>query len=207
MSDLLSSLILPNRSQESFHSTQSFLNPASAPASPPPETSSNSQAAAFQAAGIPIVDVETFLNDPKNQAILSVNAKNNPHQSTQGMSNPTNASSVPLGSTSSHHVVVLYHLCQERGIEPQFDIEGNGVSGFWGWLKVGNETIARDEKWPSKKAAREGLAETGVKVVASMPVKGKEPEDSVQKNWIGILQGTVNPLSIFTNFQKAMPTR
>ena len=193
MADLMSSLLLPQRSQESFHSTHSYHRespPASPPASPLPESSSNTHNVAFRAAGIPVCDVEAFLNDPNNQALLSGNAKNSPTSTQQAMSNPFNRSPVQLAK-SSHHVAVLNQLCQERGLVPTYEIDGDQLSGgFWGWLKIGNETIGRDEKWPSKKDAKEALAERGVEMVRNMQAKGKEPVNGAQKNWIGMLQGT-----------------
>ena len=70
-----------------------------------------------------------------------------------------------------------------------FEIEGD-KHGFGGWLKVGNEMIGRDERWRSKKDAKEGLAERGLEVVKAMPLRGKVTASS-QENWIGMLQSTI----------------
>lgn len=90
--------------------------------------------------------------------------------------------------------MTLYHLCQERGLTPEFDIEGDNEGGFGGWLKVGNETIGQDQRWRSKKDAKEGLSERGVEVVKGMEVRERGSAGrAAQKNWIGMLQGMFPP--------------
>lgn len=78
-----------------------------------------------------------------------------------------------------------------RGIVPKYEIEGD-QSDFGGWLQIGNETISRDERWKTKKDAKEGLAEMGVELVKGLREKEmeKEPVAGPQPNWVGLLQST-----------------
>lgn len=142
----------------------------------------------FQAAGLAIYDAETYVNDPKSQALLAANAKNTPNPGkSSGGAPPSNL--VPVGAPkTNHHVPVLYMLCQKRGIVPEFEIDGDRY-GFGGWLKIGNETVSRDERWSTKKDAKEGLAERGVEVVKGMQERENAPLANGQ-SWVGKLQGT-----------------
>lgn len=191
MSDLLPSLITPFESEgspRSFHSSQS--RPSTPP--PPQESSSDHHTVAFQAAGLPIYNVEAYLNDPDNQSILSSAAKNsNSKKKAEQPGIKTMDEPVQLGSPkTSHHVSALNHLCQERGLVPEFEIDGNEFTGFGGWLKIGNEIIGSDEKWQSKKSAKEGLAAKGTETVKNMQGKGKgSATGTPEKNWVGLLLG------------------
>lgn len=94
----------------------------------------------------------------------------------------------PRSGVDSKYVAELYQLCQQTaGLVPLFEIECDAQGATWGGkLVVGDRTISRGEtRWPSKKAAREGLAEVGVGVVRGM----MKNEDGKAKNWIGMLQG------------------
>lgn len=198
MADLLSTLIMRNKtsplpnntSQESFFSSNSerpsspppapASAPAPAPASPLP---SNTHSEAVQAAGLPVYDVDTYINDPKSQALLVANAQNtttNPVRGTQ-----PSQSGAPK---TSHFVPLLMMLCQKRAIVPEFKIDGDQF-GFGGCLKIGNETVNRDERWPSKRDAKEALAERGVEVVQAMQERGTGPVAGTPTNWVGLLQG------------------
>lgn len=42
--------------------------------------------------------------------------------------------------------------------------------GFGGNVKVGDKTITSEERWQTKKAAKEGLSEKAVGVVKAMPL-------------------------------------
>lgn len=151
-------------------------------------TTSNIHAAASQDAGLPIYDADTFLNDTSNQALLSANSG----ASKKRIGSDATAATQPVQLASprtSYAVSALHHLCQERGLKMDFEIEGD-KHGFGGWLKVGNEMIGRDERWRSKKDAKEGLAERGLEVVKAMPLRGKVTASS-QENWIGMLQSTI----------------
>lgn len=100
---------------------------------------------------------------------------------------------VPLGTPkTSHYTVAFYQLCQERGFVPQFEIDGDEFDGFGGWLKVGNETIGSEERWRTKKSAKEGLAQKGLGIVKDMDARIKSSAaQASEKNWIGLLQGTL----------------
>lgn len=180
-------------SQESFHSSRS-QQPSTPPppAASPAPSSSNAHTVVLRAADLPVYDVDAYLNNPKVQALLSGNANNTPTNPGQGMkSHGSVAPSTPTVKTT-HYVSALNLLCQKRGIVPQFEIDGN-QSGFWGWLKVGNETISRDERWSTKKDAKEALAERGVEVVKGMQEREKGPVDGSPPNWVGLLQGMLEP--------------
>ena len=193
MSDLLNTLIIPegaNDSQESFHSVSSQPS-----ASAPTQSDPTAQASALQAAGVPTYDVDSYLADPANAALLASPLKpkkSTPRTPDKDLINPTEP--VSLGSKTSHHVSALTTLCQTRGVQPVFEIEGEpSVPDFGGVLRIGETTIASEERWRSKKEAREALAEKGMEAVRNMEVKKKEPGTAKTpgetKNWVGMLLG------------------
>ena len=198
MSDLLASLLVAksNSSQESFQSSCSQPPPSSGPVatslSPDvnPPASSQTQASASQDAGFPVYDIDLYLADPENAA-SSTPAPNkrgsSQHKSTQVVSNPLEP--VSLGSKTSHHVAALTTLCQAKGITAVFEIDG--VMDFGGVLKIDGTTVTSEERWRSKKDAKEGLAEKGLDVVKTMDAKRKQSETSGEagKNWVGMLLG------------------
>ncbi len=198
MADLLESLVLPNSSQESFHSltehpsTSSPKDVSVSHDSATSQTSSQSQSSAIQAAGLPIYGVETYLAAPENAALLhrAPDRKNAPTKQPEPEKDP--AQPVSLGSKSTHHVTALNLLCQQKGLVPDFQIDGDASNAdFGGLLKIGDKTIASDERWRSKKEAREALAEMAFETVKNMEAKRKEPGTSgvKDKNWIGMLHG------------------
>lgn len=77
---------------------------------------------------------------------------------------------------------------------PEFKIDGDQF-GFGGCLKIGNETVCRDERWPSKRDAKEALAERGVELVHAMQERGQGPVAGTPTNWVGLLQGMPEHLS------------
>lgn len=94
---------------------------------------------------------------------------------------------VPLITTlTSHHVGQLNNQCQVLGLNACYEIDGDQPTGFGGSLQLGSHTITMDERWPSKKAAKEGLAQKGLAVVRDLNRKKAEDEGSVE-NWIGLL--------------------
>ena len=198
MTDLLKSLVLPSSSQESFHSLAERFSSSS----PAPDTANHdsatsqspplSQPSALQAAGLPIYDVDAFLAAPENATLLhhASDRKNAPTQQRKPEINPSQP--VSLGSRSTHHVTALNTLCQQKGLVPDFQIDGSASNAdFGGFLKIGDVVIARDERWHNKKEAREALAERGLETVKSMEAQKKIPKTpSVKdKNWIGLLHG------------------
>ena len=198
MSDLLASLLVAksNSSQESFHSSCSQPPPSSGPIarslSPDvnPPASSQTQASAFRNAGFPVYDIDLYLADPKDAAssTLAPNKRSSPpHESTQVVSNQL--APVPLGSKTRYHVAALNTLCQTKGLPLVFEIDG--LVDFGGVVKIGGTTVTSEERWRSKKDAKEGLAEKGLEVAKTMDVKGMRYETSGEagKNWIGMLLG------------------
>ena len=200
MTDLLESLVLPKSSQESFHSLAEHPSPSSLtnvdvsanhdPGTPQP--SSQSQLSALQAAGLPVHNVDTYLAAPENAALLNraPDRKKTPTKQPKPGLDP--AQPVSLGSKSSHHVTALNLLCQQKGLLPDFQIDGDAsTADFGGLLKIGDVTITSDERWHSKKEAREALAEKGFETVKGMENKGKKTGAAGEKdkNWIGMLVG------------------
>ena len=184
MSDLLESLILPNSSQESFHSLAESPSPSSPTDvsanhnSATPNSSSQSQPSAVEAAGLPIYLL-----------VRAPNQKNAPTKQPKPEVDP--GQPVLLGSQSAHHLTAFNLLCQQKGIVPDFQIEGDASNAdFGGLLKIGDETIVDDERWHSKKEARQALAEKGLEAVKKMEAKKKEKGvPSEERNWIGTLLG------------------
>ena len=196
MTDLLEALVLPNSSQESFHSLVERPSPAdsSAPhdsaSQPPPQ--SQTGLSALEASGLPIYGVDAYLAAPENAALLhrAPDRKNVPMKQPTPDIDP--AQPVPLGSKSSHHMTALNLLCQQKGLLPDFQIDGDAsTADFGGLLKVGDLTFASDERWHSKKEAREALAVMALEHVKGMEGKKKEPGAAGEnnKNWIGMLAG------------------
>ena len=198
MADLLESLVCSNSSQESFHSVAEHTSPSS-PAdasatqdSATPQSSLQSQLLAHQAAGLPIYGIDDYLAAPENAALLkrAPDRKNAPTK--QPKAETKISLPVPLGSRSSHHLIALNNLCQQKGFVSDFQIDGDASKAdFGGLLKVGDVIIASDERWHSKKEAREALAEMGLETVKCMAAVRKElgtPSEK-DKNWIGMLVG------------------
>ena len=184
MSDLMSSLIIPKTSQESFQSAHSK---PSSPLNKPTRPNT----------ALEIYDVDAYLNDEENKALLSTNAKQNqnlgsPSKGKQPANNGSPLQPVQLGVRTSQHVGALNILCQERSITAEYEIDGD-QGGFGGVLRVGEQTIASEQKWRSKKEAKEGLAEKGLEVVRQIGAKGKSPTNGggggSSGNWIGRLLG------------------
>ena len=195
MTDLLEALVLLNSSQESFHSLVEHPSPMDNSAhdsasQPPPQ--SKAGLSALEAAGLPIHDVDAYLAAPENAALLhrAPDRKNAPMKQPTPDLDP--AQPVPLGSRSSHNITALNLLCQQKGLLPDFQIDGDAsTADFGGLLKVGDLTFASDERWHSKKEAREALAVMALEHVKGMEGKRKEPGTPGEnnKNWIGMLSG------------------
>ncbi len=143
--------------------------------------------AACQAEGVRVYDdVDEYFNRPDVQALLAAERK----YGQGGLG--SNGTIVPqVSAFSNHHMPALHHHCQIRGLVPEFEIGGDQHGGFGGSVKIGIQTITREEKWPTKKAAKEGLAEKGLEVVKAMQLKRKGPSSGsgATENWIGMLQG------------------
>ncbi|KAL8904963.1 MAG: hypothetical protein Q9171_006860, partial [Xanthocarpia ochracea] len=192
----MASSLAAKDSHESFHSTRSqqeslTTNPASS------QVTTDLHAAALQAAGLPVYDVETYLNDARNEELLKAKS---PLQKKQGtnQANPSSSSSAPeqIGAPkTTHNVPALHHMCQERGLVVEYEIDGDQMGGFGGTLTVGSETIMSDQRWRNKKEAKEGLAELAVPVVKEMGVTQKDKPTPLtpkgnrepERNWVGML--------------------
>lgn len=204
MADLLRSLVLPNSSQESFHSLAEHPVPSSVTdvstdhSSDTPQPTSQSQLSALQAAGLPIHSVDAYLAAPENAALLHYAPDRKSANTKQQKPGLDPAQPVSLGSKSSHHVTALNLLCQQKGLLPDFQIDGGAYNAdFGGLLKIGDVTITSDERWHSKKEAREALAEKGFQTVKDMEKKKKKETSAPSekdKNWIGILVGSCSVL-------------
>lgn len=100
---------------------------------------------------------------------------------------------VPLATTlTTHNVGQLNNLCQTLGLSARYEIDGDQPIGFGGYLQLGPHTITRDERWPSKKAAREGLAQKGLAILKDLQSERAEEESSVD-NWVGMLHSKLGP--------------
>ena len=195
MTDLLEALVLPNSSQESFHSLVEHPSPMDNSAhdsasQPPPQAKAG--LSALEASGLPIHDIDAYLAAPQNAALLhrAPDRKNAPM--TQPTPDLDPAQPVPLGSKSSHYITALNLLCQQKGFVPNFQIDGDAsAADFGGLLKIGDLTFASDERWHSKKEAREALAVMALEHVKGMEGMKKEPGTPGEnnKNWIGTLLG------------------
>lgn len=194
MPDVLSSLAAANGSHESFHSSHTSPDTAAA-IDQASVNSANNHIAAFQAAGLPAHNIDTYLNDPENQALLASRSKSKKAVAAQSSSSGNEP--VLLGvSRTSHHVKTLYDICNPKGLEPEFAIEGD-YQGFSGWVSINGRTVGTDEKWPNKKAAKEALAERAIPLINSMPsLVAKPAADAESKvNWIGKLLEYHNSIS------------
>lgn len=198
MADLLSSLIVPSSPVATTPPKESPHGAATGPSEEPP---SGSDEAALHADNLVIHDVDAYLNDPKNQALMAT-IKKNPN--TYPATKPVQLG----GQKSTYHVSTLYHLCQGRNLVPQFEIEVQADGRFGGSLRIGSETVHTDEGFLTKKDAKEALAEKGVKLVKGMVSQGNGPgADEGSKNWIGLLQGASDfsqPIAITENSQNTM---
>lgn len=199
MTDLLGSLVLPNNSsQDSFHSLAEHPSPTP-PTDPSanhdsatPQPSSHSPPSALQAAGLPIYGVDAYLSAPENAALLhrAPDRKNPPMRQPNQDLGP--AQPVSLGSKSSHHTTALNLLCQQKGLTLDFQIDGDASNAnFGGLLKIDDLTITSDERWHSKKEAREALSGMALETVKGMDAKKKAPgtPGEKDKNWVGMLVG------------------
>ena len=161
----------------------------------------------MQAAGLPVYDVESYLNDPKNQALLHSASKNSTagpsaKKDNKGPSGQVGGTEpVQLGGPkTTHYTGVLNQLCQKKGLNPLFEIDGpNGMQGFGGRLKVGEEVVAQglETRWQSKKEAREELARMGIERVKQMESHNIAQEKA--ENWIGRLLGISTAGVLFPN--------
>lgn len=195
MADLLSSLITPshdNSSQESFHSVSS--QPPSHEDTIMTETTIDAHDSALQAAGLQIYEVDSYLTTPDNASSLrnrAAKGKKTP-SSKPAQRSSESGEPVSLGSKTSHYVSALNQICQAKGYLPLFEIDGDtSIAEFGGVLRLGDVTVASDERWHSKKEAKEALAEKGMETAIGLKAKEKVAVsgEGEEKNWVGMLLG------------------
>ncbi|KAL8828071.1 MAG: hypothetical protein Q9170_006756 [Blastenia crenularia] len=193
MASILKQSLASKVSNESFHSTHSNQQPPSPTlASVSKDTATDLHAAALKAAGLPIYDIQTYLNEPRNQETLT-----SPSQKKQKVRDASSSSSctpVQLGAPiTTHHVSALHQLCQERGLRAEFEIDGDQVTGFSGMVTIEGQTVASEQRWRNKKEAKEGLAALGLPVVREMEAVKREKQSGSgeqDKNWSITTQST-----------------
>lgn len=155
-----------------FKTAASTMPPSASHTSPPPL-----ELCSKDAAGPEFPNAGSYLMRPEIIALIASGARE-PKLQTSFVSQITN-----------HHLPLLNHESQTRGLIPRFEIEGSQRMGFGGKIKVGDQTITSEERWQTKKAAKEGLSEKAIEVVKAMPLlKRKRSAGETQKNWIGMLQ-------------------
>ena len=195
MADLLTSLVVPSSprsSQESFRSLSS--QPCRTP--PPPSspkrlssapTPSTDQTSVSQAASLPVYDIDSYLaqNADLRSAPLIKNSSSNTY--TAGSANCIEP--VSLGKKTGFYVSALNTQCQVKGFLPVFKIEG--TTDFGGVLKLRDTTVAADQRWCSKKEAKEALAERGLEILKRIEAIAKVAGEAHEpgKNWVGLLHG------------------
>jgi len=200
MPDLLSSLAAANGSNESFHSTRSS----------PAELTPHQKTLDVHSAGLPVYDADAYLNDPNNQLLLqdSVTAKKGKTSALRNDSSTGSgaSSTEPIqleAPKTSHHVKLIYEICQSSGLQLEFEIDGDQL-GFGGWVSINGETIRADKIWRSKKEAKEGLAEKAMELARNLAQKPKSAPVTAaaaaaaatvgpQANWVGMLLGKKTP--------------
>lgn len=145
---------------------------ASLTSSPPLELYSK------DAAGPGYADATSYLMRPEIISLIASGSKEPKPQTTV------------VSQTTSHHLPVLHQESQMRGLLPRFELKGDQRMGFGGNVKVGDKTITSEERWQTKRAAKEGLSEKAVEIVKAMPsLKRKRSAGETQENWIGMLHG------------------
>lgn len=223
MADLRKSLILPHGSQfiaprgsqESFHSSHSHqsdpmsLPPPGAQAQMPSELPPQQTSTTENGLGPVLHDVDDYLGRPDNHHLLSTSTSRAPKPKTQSpaqhpvaapsKAKPT-ATIVPVqvgAPKSSASVSRLNTICQQKGLLLDWDIKeaASSLPGFTGTLTVGAETLVLEVAQPSKKDAKQILAERGVEVAERMEARvrggseGGEGGSGGNENWYGKLLG------------------
>ncbi|MCJ1476360.1 hypothetical protein MMC13_005026 [Lambiella insularis] len=187
MADLLSTLLVPKGSQDSFHSA------SSQPAVPSPPL----QPATHPAHGLVLHDVSAYLDLPASKSLLGASTKiDSTKDGPKSQAKPSSTARdaiIPVqlsSATSSASVSRFYHLCQEKGLTPVWEIEADAPKSQWfkGKVSVGTQMVVLEGKAPSKKEARQILAERGCEVVGRMEARVKRGNEGGDgDNWIGRL--------------------
>ena len=187
----LASIMATNGSHESFHSTYS---------NPKPPVDAQVTAALHttvpEDAALQLHDVDTFLNNPQNIALLATGGSSNKatrssgKQRTSVSSGSSTAEPIHIGtSRPGNHVSLLYYECQQRGLSPDFEFEGD-QEGFHGSVTISGQIFSTDQIWPNKKEAKEGLSEKALPFVKALALNRQvKVSTAPRENWIGKLQG------------------
>ncbi|MCJ1436814.1 hypothetical protein MMC27_006196 [Xylographa pallens] len=197
MSDLLSSLLIPKSSHESFHSATS--QPATHASPRPSPSPQHTLPAPHGTAPLHLYNVDTFLSAPQTTSLLA------PTTTALPLSGPHSAASVSR----------FYELCQDKGLTPLFAIAEDPLRPQWftGSLAVGPATLALETSQPTKKQARQLLAERGCALVRAMAPRVARTDDPANpsaaaagvENWVGKLlefsaRHPALPAPTFTDF-------
>ncbi len=148
-------------------------------------------------------DIEEF--DLEHPYDPNSTAKFVPQQSTKGKPKPQ-GSFVPLASISSGSASKLQHMCDQRGIMPDFLYTEIAPERWTAKLELALEIFEITTICSSKKQAKEAvcmLALSGCSLLQGAPgVKRKSsstllPQDvDKSENWVGILAGKCSPLCL-----------
>lgn len=159
------------RAPASSNTAAPTIPPSASPtASPAPEVCSK------DATGLPCPTAESYLMHPEVLALMAGSPKE-PKLGTSFVS-----------QTTSHHLTLLHQESQMRGLTPRFEIEGSEHKGFGGNVKIGGRTVTTEDRWRSKKAAKQGLAEKALDFVKELPSqKRKRPAAEPEESWTGLL--------------------
>ncbi|MCJ1287255.1 hypothetical protein MMC26_006603 [Xylographa opegraphella] len=175
MSDLLSSLLVRASSHESFHSA------TSQPAPPQPAPGS----------ALPLHDVASFLSAASTASLLG---QAGPAPQATTTTNSSTSSPPAPATPSPASVSRLYELCQEKGLTPLFSMTEDAPQRFRGTLTLGPITLSLPSSHPSKKEARQHLAEQGCALARTLPAaiaRAPPPPPSSSsapaENWVGKL--------------------
>lgn len=183
-----------------------FPPPSSGQAQMQSEPPAQQTFAADNGLGPVLHDVDDYLGRPDNHDLLSTSTSRAPKPETQSPAqNPAAAPSkvkptativpVQVGAPkSSASVSRLNTICQQKGLLLDWDIKeaASSLPGFTGTLTIGAETLVLEVAQPSKKDAKQILAERGVEVAERMEARvrgGSEGGEAGNENWIGKLQG------------------
>lgn len=152
--------------------------------------------------GIQVYDVDAYLADPANAALLEDAAPALKKGTDVSKKENSNKPFQPVQSSTqtSHYVSLLYQLCQTKNVTPVFDIEGQADQAiFVGTLTLGDKIVKMDHPCRNKKEVRERLAQQGIQIVKGTEARKKEIPTTIpagsgdgagkEPNYVGMLQG------------------
>ncbi|KAI9825645.1 MAG: hypothetical protein M1832_000989 [Thelocarpon impressellum] len=112
---------------------------------------------------------------------------------------------VAIGSPQDQTLVSqFYQNCQKRGLQPKFVYPDIATNRFSGEVTLGETRIVEEGPFPSKKVAKERLAERGLELLKSEGWGGigtVKVKAGVKENWIELYQQALSsPGPVFTDF-------